>query len=133
MRKRVLLFILLILAACGGPAATPTPGVVVTPTLTSPPLEETVLAYFDAWMRADYAAMHRLLAPSSQSAVNENQLASRYSQANKTATVKFVRASLRSALREGDRIAVAYHLEWDTGLFGTLTADYSLTLALDPL
>ena len=133
MRKHVLLLLTLILAACGAPAPAPTPAAVVIPTPTPPLPEQTALAYFEAWMRADYAAMYRLLAPSSQSAINENQLASRYSQANQTATVKFVRASLKSALRDGHRVTVAYHLEWDTELFGALAADHSLTLALDPL
>ena len=133
MRKHVLLLLTLILAACGAPAPAPTPAAVVIPTPEPPLPEPTALAYFDAWMRADYAAMYRLLAPSSQSAINENQLASRYSQANQTATVKFVRASLKSALRDGHRVTVAYHLEWDTELFGALSVDHALILALDPL
>ena len=125
------LAIVLILAACSGPAPTSTP-VVPTLTLEPPPPEETALAYFDAWQRADYAGMYRLLAPPAQLTINENQLASRYSQAHATATTNFVRAALRSALRDGDRVTVDYHLEWDTALFGTLAADHSLTLALDP-
>jgi penicillin-binding protein 2 len=130
MPKRLLISILVLAVACSGPTPTPTiqPP---TATLEPPPPEETALAYFDAWQRADYAGMYRLLAPSAQLAVNENQLASRYSQAHATATTKFVRATLRSALRDGDRVTVDYHLEWDTALFGALAADHSLRLALD--
>lgn len=131
MPKRLLVLIL-ILTACSGPTPTPTPAVVVTPALPSPAPEQTAVAYFEAWQRADYAAMYTLLSPSSQTAINENQFASRYSQANAVATVKFIRASLKSALRDGDRVTVDYHLEWDTTLFGMLTADHAITLALDP-
>ncbi|MGH9202993.1 MAG: NTF2-like N-terminal transpeptidase domain-containing protein, partial [Vicinamibacterales bacterium] len=129
MPKRLLIFILA-LAACSGPTPTPTiPLPTATPKPPSP--EQTALAYFDAWAHADYAAMYQLLSPSSQLTVNANQFASRYSQAHTNATVKFVRASLKSALRSGDRVSVDYHLEWDTVLFGALAADHSLALALD--
>ncbi len=131
MLKCLLIFVLVLATACSGPTPTPT---LQLPTATPapPPPEQTALAYFDAWARADYASMYQLLSPSAQLTVNANQFASRYSQAHTIATVKFVRATLRSALREGNRVTVDYHLEWDTVLFGTLAADTALTLALDP-
>ncbi|HEY4688824.1 MAG TPA: penicillin-binding transpeptidase domain-containing protein [Anaerolineae bacterium] len=132
MLKRLLVFVL-VLTACSGPALTPTPSAVLTPTLEPPPPEQTALAYFDAWARADYTNMYQLLTPSAQAAISENTFASRYNQANTAATVNFVRASLKSALRSGERVTVDYHLEWDTILFGTLMADHSLTLVLDPI
>ena len=130
MLKRLLL-VLLVLAACSGPTPTPTP-VIPTPTLEPPPPELTAQAYFDAWQRADYASMYALLAPPARDSISENTFASRYNQAYTTATAKFIRATLRSALREGDRVTIGYHLEWDTTLFGTLSADHSLTLVLIP-
>lgn len=131
MLKRLILCVLLLTSACAGPTPTPAP-VVPTPTLEPPPPERTAEAYFDAWQRADYTGMYALLAPSARDTISENTFASRYNQAYQTAGVKFVRATLKSALREGDRVAVDYHLEWDTTLFGTLTTDHSLTLALVP-
>jgi penicillin-binding protein 2 len=133
MFKRALIFILVVVTACSAPAPAPTPTPpIATATPEPPPPEQTVLVYFDAWMRADYAAMYRLVAPSVQT-ISDNQFASRYSQAHAAATVKSLRATLKSALRNGDRVAVDYHLEWDTDLFGTLTADHSLSLLLDPV
>jgi penicillin-binding protein 2 len=133
MFRRLLVLLLLITTACNGQAPTPTPTLSQpSPTPEPPPPEQAALAYFDAWARADYASMYQLLSPAARLAVNDNQFASRYSQAHSIATVQFLRASLRSALRNGDRVTVDYHLEWDTLLFGTLIADHSLALILDP-
>jgi len=133
MHKRMLILIVLLATACSGPAATPTPALPSLPVApTAPPAEQTAQAYFDAWARADYASMYALLTPAAQAAINVDRFASRYSQANTIATVNFTRAALKSALRDGDRVTVDYHLEWDTILFGTLAADHALTLALDP-
>ncbi len=131
MLKRLLTCILALATACSGPTSTPTIQL-STATPVPPPPEQTALAYFDAWQRADYAGLYQLLTPSTQLVVNENQLASRYSQAHTVATVKFVRAALKSALRDGNHVTVDYNLEWDTVLFGTLITNYSLTLVLDP-
>jgi len=130
MLKRLLFCLVVLATACAAPAPSPTS--TSSPTLEPPPAEQTALAYFVAWQRADYVSMYKLLAPSAQLVVNENQFASRYSQAHSTATVKFLRAVLQSALREGNRVTVNYRLEWDTVLFGTLITDDSLTLTLDP-
>lgn len=133
MLKRLLVFVLLVITACSGQAPTPDPTLIQpSPTPVPPPPERIAQDYFDAWTRADYASMYQLLSSAAQLRVNDNQLASRYSQAHAVATVQFVRTTLKSALRDGDRVTVDYHLEWDTVLFGTLTADHSLTLVLDP-
>ncbi len=132
MLKRLLIFALIFVTACSSPTPTPTPTWEATPVADPPPPDQTALAYFDAWARADYAAMYHLLTPAAQLTITENQFASRYSQAHSVATVKFVRAALKSALRDGNRVTVDYRLEWDTVLFGTLITNYSLTLILEP-
>src|SRR3990172_7440568 len=118
MPKRLLVLVLLLIAACSSPSPAPTPTASLpTSTPTPPPPEQTALAYFDAWARADYASMYKLLTPSAQAALSADPFASRYDETHTTATVKFVRASLKAALREGDQAIVDYHLEWDTTLF----------------
>ena len=78
-------------------------------------------------LRLDVQAAHAVGTGSSQ----RRPVREPNDETHTTATVKFVRASLKSALRASDQAIVDYRLAWDTTLFGSLTVDHTLTLTLD--
>jgi hypothetical protein len=129
MLKKLLLFTCLLLAACSSNAApTPPP----TPTLDAslPPAEPAAQEFLAAWERADYDTMYGLVSNETQAKLSPEAFTNRYTAAQSTATARFVRAQLRSALQEGEQLRANYHVEWDTALFGTLKSDYEMTLSL---
>jgi penicillin-binding protein 2 len=130
MIKKLLLLTCLWLAACTGNNAAPTPP--PTPTLDAslPPAEPVAQEFLAAWERADYNAMYSLVSNETQAKLAPEAFANRYTAAQTTATARFVRAQLRSALQEGEQVRANYHVEWDTALFGTLQADHEMTLSL---
>ncbi len=75
--------------------------------------------------------MFNLITASTQAGLTPDTLANRYRAAQTTATVKFVRAQLRSMLRDNEVLHANYHVEWDTALFGTLTAENEMTMTLE--
>src|SRR5512137_2815818 len=117
-------------AACSGKATRqPTPQPTVD--TSQPPAEPVAQAFLSAWERADYNTMYGLVSADTQAKLSPEAFVNRYTAAQSTATAKFVRAQLRSALQEGDQLNANYHVEWDTALFGTLKADHGLTLTLE--
>jgi penicillin-binding protein 2 len=130
MLKKLLLLTCLLLAACNGRSATPT--AVPTPTVdpSLPPFEPVAQEFLAAWERADYNTMYSLVSNETQAKLAPESFANRYTAAQSTATMRYVRAQLRSALQEGEQVRANYHVEWDTALFGTLKADHEMTLSL---
>jgi hypothetical protein len=114
MLKKLLLLTCLLLAACSG-SATPTPPP-PTPTLDTslPPAEPVAQEFLAAWERADYNTMYSLVSNETQAKLSTEAFANRYTAAQSTATARFVRAQLRSALQEGAQLRANYHVEWDT-------------------
>jgi len=129
MFKKLLLLICAFTVACSS-NATPTPP--PTPTLDAslPPGEPVAQEFLAAWERADYSTMYDLVSGETQAKLAPESFANRYTAPQSTATARFVRAQLRSALQEGEQLRANYHVEWDTALFGTLKADHEMTLSL---
>ncbi|CAG0926913.1 penicillin-binding protein 2 [Thermoflexales bacterium] len=129
MFKKLLLLICLLAAAC---SSTATPTSAPTPTLDAalPPGEPRAQEFLAAWERADYNTMYGLVSSETQAKLAPESFANRYTAAQATATARFVRAQLRSALQEGEQLRANYHIEWDTALFGTLQADHEMMLSL---
>lgn len=119
-----------LLAACGSKA---TPQATPAPTLDAsiPPGEPVAQDFLAAWERADYNTMYDLVSAGTQAKLAPEAFTNRYTAAQTTATAQFVRAQLRSALREDKVLHANYHVEWDTALFGTLKADHEMTLTLE--
>lgn len=130
MFKRYVLLLAVLLAACS-PAATPTPEPTAVPTFEGPAPEATGEAFLSAWTQADYLTMFNLLSAAAQARLTPDTFANRYRAAQTTATVQFVRAEARAALRDGDTARLNYHVEWDTAIFGTLTADHDMPLVYE--
>jgi penicillin-binding protein 2 len=101
------------------------------PDASMPPAEPAAQEFLAAWERADYTTMYGLVSAAVQARLAPDTFANRYTAAQSTATAQFVRAQLRSLLREGEQAHANYHVEWDTALFGTLQADHEMTLTLE--
>lgn len=128
MLKRLFVLISIFLAACGN-SNTATP--IIAPSPTAPAPDTTAQEFLADWEHADYAAMFKLISSTSQAALTPDTFANRYTAAQSTASVKFIRAEARSALRAADTVHIGYHVEWDTVLFGTLKADSEMVLTLE--
>ncbi len=131
---RLWLTVVILLAACRGPASPagdPTP---VPPTPTPTPVPETpevvAAAFLTAWERGDTGTMYALLSPAVQAAVPPDRFAARYQAALQTATVLTATATLQAILQEGARAQAAARLSWKTALVGTLVADTVIPLVL---
>ncbi len=128
MLKKLFLLTCLVLAACSGKSTPQTTPTALPAEADRPAGEPVAQAFLAAYEQADYATMYSLVSADSQAKLSPDAFANRYTAALSTAGVSFVRAQLRSALREGDVIHANYHIELDTALFGTLKADHDLTL-----
>jgi penicillin-binding protein 2 len=136
----ILLLVILLLVGCSSspdltataPPATPTstPVPPPTPTPVPPSPDATAATFLAAWEAGDYGTMYARLSPASQAAIDGEGFARRYQNALTTATVLTVTTRLYSALHEGDRASVAFHLELDTALVGTLITDTVMSLSL---
>ena len=133
----VAMSLVLLAAACGeSPAVQPSPNPTVlppdeptvTPELAS--ADAAAAAFLGSWMAGDYAAMYALVSPESQTALDADAFTRRYRNALNSASVITVTARLDSVLRDGERAAAAYEVSLDTALFGTLTADSTMSLRL---
>ncbi|RLC58654.1 MAG: hypothetical protein DRI80_13580, partial [Chloroflexota bacterium] len=74
--------------------------------------------------------MYAYLSPASRAAIDAESFIQRYQSALATATALTVTTRLQSALQEGDRAYVSFHLELDTALVGTLITDTVMSLSL---
>jgi penicillin-binding protein 2 len=74
--------------------------------------------------------MYDRISPASQAAIDAQSFTQRYRGALTTATVFTVTTRLHSALREGDQAHVAYQLQLDTALVGSLITDTVMSLTM---
>ncbi len=132
--RRIWLTLILLLAACRGPASPtgdPTP---VPPTPTPTPVPETpeavAAAFLVAWEQGDTDGMYGLLLPSLQAVAPPDQFAARYQATVQTATVLTATATLRAVLQDGARAQAAARLSWETALVGTVVTDTLISLVL---
>ncbi len=127
----------LLFTACAqvpGLRPSPEPTVVPTeePTVTPkpPPPEASAVAFLDGWRSGDYGAMYALLSSESQQALDADGFARRYRNALDSGSVITVTTRLDTVLRQGERATAAYEITLDTALFGTLTAENTMSLRL---
>ncbi|HEY4723987.1 MAG TPA: NTF2-like N-terminal transpeptidase domain-containing protein, partial [Anaerolineae bacterium] len=121
---------LLFVVGCSSATPTPPPTPTAVPTTAAPAPEATVDAFLSAWQKADFNSMFNLISIAGQAGLTPDTFANRYHAAQATAGVTFVRAAARSVLRSSNTAKVGLHVEWDTVLFGTLSTDNEMTLAL---
>jgi penicillin-binding protein 2 len=136
--RTALLVLLFLLMSCNGspttttttPKLTPIPVFPPTPTPLPPSPGATAATFLNAWKANDYAEMYTRLSPESRATIDIDGFTQRYQNALRDATVITVTTRLQSALREEDRAQVAFHLELDTALVGTLITDTVMSLSL---
>jgi penicillin-binding protein 2 len=136
--RAVLLVMLFLLISCNGtptaapvtPTSTSIPIFPPTPTSLPPSPDATAATFLNAWKAGDYAEMYARLSPESRAAIDIDGFTQRYQNALSNATVLTVTTRLQSTLREEDRAQVAFHLELDTALVGSLITDTIMTLSL---
>jgi penicillin-binding protein 2 len=80
-------------------------------------------AYLLAWEAEDYPAMYAYLTPLSQDALALEEFSAFYQNAAQTMTLQTVHAQVLSVLAEAYHAEVAYRVDFETRLFGTLTRD----------
>ncbi len=129
---------LVLTAACGSlptpppvaePTATPTDEPTTTPV---PPSAEAAAALFlSAWEAEEYPTMYSLLSTQSRAAVDADAFAQRYRNALSSGSVLTVTTELRSVLREDDRATASFDVTLETALFGTMTAENTMSLLLE--
>jgi penicillin-binding protein 2 len=134
-----LLVILFLLISCNGtptpttttaPTPTPVPVFPPTPTPLPPSPDATAALFLNAWQAGDYAQMYARLSPESLATIDGDAFAQRYQNALNNATVLTVTTRLQSALQEESHAQVAFHLELDTALVGSLITDTVMSLSL---
>ncbi|MFW6115452.1 MAG: penicillin-binding protein 2 [Chloroflexota bacterium] len=111
-----------------GPTVTPTDEPTPTPVPTTP--EAFAAAFLEGWESGQYATMYALLSPESQAAISAGAFTQRYQNALTSASVMTVTTRLKSVLREGEQATAEFDVTLETALFGTLTADNTMSLRL---
>jgi penicillin-binding protein 2 len=113
------------------PLSTLTAALTPAPTLPPPSPDGVAAAFLSAWEARDYTTMYALLSPESRAAIDSDGFTQRYRNALNTASVLTVTTRPQSALWEGDRAQLAFHLELETALAGTLITDTVMSLSLN--
>jgi penicillin-binding protein 2 len=142
-----LLILLLTLGACSAPPTTPAPGdatpsaaALPTDTTMPPPAVHTTSvpdartaarAYLDAWRSDNYAAMHALLTPLSQDAMNLEEFTKHYQGVAAEAALSGVDYEILSSLVDMELAQVNYRVTLHSVLVGDVTRDTVMHLALD--
>ncbi|MCA9968799.1 MAG: hypothetical protein KC425_01215 [Anaerolineales bacterium] len=136
---RLLLFLLLLTAACGESVnlpglapGTPTPTLAPTPQPTPTPIADEAggiaRAFYRAWEGQDYLAMYSFLSPQSQSLVSSDAFVQRYAEAMETARVVQVHAQPLAELQTGDTAEFRVRVTWDTAVVGSVVRDHTVPL-----
>ena len=132
--------LLLFLAACAGTETTsvfpkptktsslPTPQVVVTHV---PDAEPVLAAYLDALLVENYPSMYAMLTQASQTAVSQDDFASRYTNALNSMTVIKMEYQILSSLTNPQSAQMAFHILYHTTLFGDIARDITANLVLE--
>jgi penicillin-binding protein 2 len=141
--RRAIIFILLILAACGPAtptAITPTPG--TTPTAVLPTAGETLVkppdpqavaqAWLSAWAKDDYDSMYAMLTSVSRDAITKEKFTNRFSDVAINLTLQKLDSQILQALILSPRTAqVGYKVTFNTAMIGVLNRETSMNLSLE--
>jgi len=137
IRNWILLLVFL-LAGCRenpiqiGEEATPTPLPTPLISITRPPdAQATVHQYLEAWQNEDYVGMYNLLTQISRDAKSQDDFTKLYSDAAIQLTVEALNFEVLSTLTNPTVSQVAYQVTFDTVLFGDISRDMQMNLALE--
>lgn len=137
IRNWILLLVFL-LAGCRenpihiGEEATPTPLPTPLISITRPPdAQATVHQYLEAWQKEDYVGMYNLLTQISRDAKSQDDFIKLYSDAAIQLTMEAFNFEVLSTLTNPSVSQVAYKVTFDTVLFGDISRDMQMNLALE--
>ena len=135
------LLLAFLLAACVPAlrASTPTPTVLPTVTLPAPQksvthapdAQDAARAFLEAWQKSDYAAMYASLSRVSTDALTTDKFTARYQDAAEKLTLQKLDFEVLSSLTNPESAQVAYSVTFHTNLFGDLSRQMTMNLALE--
>ena len=136
-----LIFLFILLGACGrqNPVNDPTAAPSITATLPppnvnttqSPRAENTASAFLKAWESGDLASMYALLAPSSQAAISKEEFTSRYNNIAMETAMDKVDTEIFAAVTKTHNAQISYHINLQSNLVGELQGDSNMNLILE--
>ena len=121
----VLLFSVIFSACQGKPSPSNT---ISTSTSTGPGAEAVTQSFLQAWEQGYYAAMYRLLTPTTKTAISEDQFVTAYSSAAETMTLDRLTTSLRSVLEEEGSAQAEFSATFETLMVGSFQVTNVLPL-----
>ena len=139
-RPILILTIILTLAACTNPSATPDapdatptsslpdPQVYVTP---APDVDTMLASYFAAWQADDYAAMYVYLSETSKAAVTEEAFVQTYTETANTLTLQYdtgIDYAITNAVTNPDTATVTVDVTYNTNLFGAINRELTFNM-----
>ncbi|HMN14322.1 MAG TPA: NTF2-like N-terminal transpeptidase domain-containing protein, partial [Bellilinea sp.] len=139
--RNLIILAALLLTACSNtgantpltPAGTPTPAlkdpvVNVTP---APDVEKDAKAFLDNWVNAQFPAMYAQLSKLSRDAMLEANFVNRLREVNASLTLKQMSYQIKQSLvKNPSEAQVAYRVNYDTVLVGTISKDIVMNLSL---
>jgi len=136
-----ILLLAFLLAACAPAlrASTPTPTVFPTTTLPAPQksvthtpdAQDAARAFLEAWQKNDYATMYASLSRVSTDALTNDKFTARYQDAAEKLTLQKLDFAVLSSLTNPKSAQVAYSVTFHTNLFGDLSRQMTMNLALE--
>ena len=130
-----LLLIFIFVVSCGShpaptgtPTKLPTAQVGVTP---APSTDGALSEFLNALQSGDYGTMYKRLAKASQQAISVNDFTAHYTNALAQMGVSKIDYSIQSSLTNPENAQVAFHLTYESALFGNIERDFTATLVLE--
>jgi penicillin-binding protein 2 len=137
IRNWILLLVFL-LAGCRensihiGEEATSTPLPTPLVSITRPPdAQATAQQFLEAWQKEDFVGMYNLLTQVSRDAKNQDDFAKLYDDAILQLTMDSMNFEILSTLTNPSASQVAYKVTFKTALFGDISRDMQMNLALE--
>jgi penicillin-binding protein 2 len=121
-----------LLTACGS-STTLTPTLPTPPTYNTPApsVEIAIRSYLDAFSAEDYTSMYAMLTQDSRTAVSEEDFAKKHSDALSAMNVSKIEYTIQSTLTNPATAQAAYHLTYETVLFGDISRDFVASMVME--
>ena len=144
MKRRLLIFLLLITMSLVGcnktrPEGTTSTGATVTPglatpviqTTQAPDVELTAEEFLDGWKNADYTSMYALLSQESQGEIREEDFSQLYWSVAVELAMESLNYSILSSYIDPVKAQVAVTIDYNSRILSNLTRDIILTLTME--